>query len=90
MAYSSTIISIDDGNGKTRFDGASSPDGLVIGTYIHGLFAEDKFRRSVLKTFGAEGNKSTHFDQEIETTLDNLANHLEQYIDGSYYLHRGQ
>lgn len=29
-------------------DGAVAPDGLVMGTYIHGIFDNDKYRRAVL------------------------------------------
>ena len=31
-----------------RPDGACSPDGRVMGTYVHGLFASDGFRRAFL------------------------------------------
>jgi adenosylcobyric acid synthase len=31
-----------------RLDGAISPTGLVFGTYVHGLFANDQFRHSFL------------------------------------------
>lgn len=31
-----------------EWDGAISPDGLVFGTYLHGLFANDLFRRQLL------------------------------------------
>ena len=36
-----------------RADGATSPDGLVAGTYVHGLFAADAFRRAFLAALGA-------------------------------------
>ncbi|MGE3875629.1 MAG: cobyric acid synthase, partial [Parvibaculaceae bacterium] len=35
-------------------DGAQSRDGRVMGTYIHGLFSDDAFRRHFLKSLGAE------------------------------------
>ena len=34
-------------------EGAIAPDGRVIGTYIHGLFADDRQRAAWLKRFAA-------------------------------------
>jgi adenosylcobyric acid synthase len=61
-------------------DGASSADGLVIGTYIHGCFASDAFRRAFLNSIGAT-TSDLAFEQLIETTLDNLAAHLEEHLN---------
>tara|TARA_Y100000588_G_C14199726_1_gene901911 strand:+ start:214 stop:1671 length:1458 start_codon:yes stop_codon:yes gene_type:complete len=77
----SPVICIDKMDGQNRMDGASSPDGLVTGTYVHGLFVEDKFRNSVLKTFGICVNEPASFNQKIEDTLDDLADHLRKSID---------
>ena len=61
-------------------DGATSADGLVSGTYIHGCFASDKFRSNYLKTLGAESSNLA-FGTLIEKTLDELAAHLEQHLN---------
>ena len=37
------------GVAATERDGASSADGAVVGTYLHGLFANDGFRRALLE-----------------------------------------
>jgi adenosylcobyric acid synthase len=60
-------------------DGAISPDGLVMGTYLHGLFAADGFRRAFLGA-AAEG-ADLRYEQVIEATLDGLAAHLERSLD---------
>jgi adenosylcobyric acid synthase len=60
-------------------DGAVSPDGSVMGTYLHGLFASDGFRRSFLGS--AARGSSLGYEQEIERTLDALAAHLERHLD---------
>ena len=60
-------------------DGAVSPDGTVMGTYLHGLFAADAFRRNFLGK-AAEGS-TLAYEHEIETTLDALAAHLERHLD---------
>ena len=52
-----------------------------MGTYVHGLFVEYKFRHSVLETFGISENEPLNFSKKIEDTLDRLADHLEQNID---------
>ncbi len=61
-------------------EGASSPDGLVTGTYLHGCFAADGFRQAFLKSLGMSASTFA-FDQTIEQTLDDLAAHLETHLD---------
>jgi adenosylcobyric acid synthase len=61
-------------------DGAISADGRVMGTYIHGCFTGDQFRRGFLAALGAEAG-SFAFEVEIERTLDELAAHLESHLD---------
>jgi adenosylcobyric acid synthase len=61
-------------------DGACSRDGRVMGTYIHGLFSDDAFRRHLLKSLGAESSDLA-FETAIEETLDELARHLAHHLD---------
>lgn len=61
-------------------DGAMSADGRVMGSYIHGCFAGDEFRRAFLATLGARAGGFA-FDAEIERTLDQLAAHLASHLD---------
>ena len=61
-------------------DGATSADGLVSGTYIHGCFASDRFRSTYLKTLGAQSSNLA-FETLLEKTLDELAAHLEQHLN---------
>jgi adenosylcobyric acid synthase len=61
-------------------EGAMSADGRVIGTYIHGLFADDRQRSAWLERF-ASGGTAVAYDALIEKTLDKLAAHLAAHID---------
>lgn len=61
-------------------EGAVSADGRVIGTYIHGLFANDGQRSAWLKRL-APGGATIAYDALIEQTLDKLAAHLAANID---------
>ena len=63
-----------------RDDGATSPSGLVMGTYLHGCFASDGFRRAFLAALGAE-TSALRFAAAVDSTLDALARHLEASID---------
>ena len=60
-------------------DGAISPDGRVVGTYVHGLFADDRQRAAWLARFG--GAASIAYDDLVERTLDALAAHLAAHLD---------
>jgi adenosylcobyric acid synthase len=61
-------------------EGAVSRDGRVLGTYIHGLFADDRQRSAWLKRLGA-GKTAIAYDSLVEETLDKLASHLAANID---------
>ena len=52
-----------------------------MGTYLHGLFAADGFRRAFLAALGAPVRRSRSYEAGIETTLDALAAHLEAHLD---------
>ena len=61
-------------------EGAMSADGRIVGTYLHGLFGSDEFRRAFLGAFGVTtGNVC--YGAEIERTLDALAAHLETHMN---------
>ena len=61
-------------------EGAVAADGRVIGTYIHGLFADDRQRAAWLARFAA-GAPSIAHDALVDDTLDKLASHLEAHIN---------
>jgi len=60
-------------------DGAVSADGLVSGTYVHGLFTHDAFRSAYLKSFAVASDLA--YDRSIDRILDDLAGHLEGVLD---------
>ena len=64
----------------SRQDGAASADGLVAGTYLHGVFSDDDFRRAFLKELGAPVS-DFRYEATVETTLDALADHLARHVD---------
>ncbi|MDV2983539.1 UNVERIFIED_CONTAM: cobyric acid synthase [Methylobacteriaceae bacterium AG10] len=63
-----------------RADGAVSRDGLVAGTYVHGLFADDRQRAAWLTRLGAAPSL-TRYEAGIEEVLDRFADHLETHLD---------
>ncbi len=72
------------GESSLRTEGAMSPDGRILGTYVHGLFDASAFRRSLLNRMRAahgwaplDSNPGQSPDQE----LDLLADFVEQYVD---------
>ncbi len=67
-----------DGRGP---DGARSKDGWILGSYVHGLFADDAFRTAFLADLRRTDAPRLAYDQQIEQTLDRLAGHLEDHLD---------
>ena len=61
-------------------EGAISPNGRIMGSYLHGMFSGDAFRRAFLADLGAL--PSTYaYAADVEAVLDALAGHLEQHLD---------
>lgn len=60
-------------------DGAVSHDGKIIGTYLHGLFMDDRFRAEYLARLGARSRPG--YQAGVEQTLEELAAHLEKHLD---------
>jgi len=61
-------------------EGAVSADGLVAGSYAHGLFADDRQRALWLRRLGAAPS-GIDYRGGVEATLDALAGHLERHLD---------
>ncbi|WP_273726500.1 cobyric acid synthase [Brucella gallinifaecis] len=61
-------------------DGAVSANGRIMGTYLHGVFASDEFRRRFLAMFGVRGS-GENYRAGIESALDELAGGLENCLD---------
>jgi adenosylcobyric acid synthase len=61
-------------------EGAISADGQVTGTYVHGLFADDRQRAAWLARF-AGGSTNIAYETLVERTLDALGDHLARHID---------
>ena len=68
------VVTIDG-----RPDGAGTIDGRVQGTYVHGLFTGDVFRKAWLENLGIAS--SLAYEASIESALDALADHLEAHLD---------
>jgi adenosylcobyric acid synthase len=61
-------------------EGAISTDGRVQGSYLHGLFTSDAFRRAYLARLGvAPANES--FGARVNDALNALADHIETHLD---------
>lgn len=81
-------IGRSDGPGRARpfafvdgtAEGAISPDGRVMGSYLHGMFVADAFRQAFLVGLGAAPSTLGYAD-EVSRTLDQLADHLETHLD---------
>ena len=71
-------------------DGAINDTGNCFGTYLHGLFNNDRFRRELLNKLRVNKglkrltNNSTSYHRKIELELDKLADTIRKNIDMKY------
>lgn len=61
-------------------EGARSADGRVTGTYIHGLFADDRQRAAWLARLGGQAS-GLDYEAGVDEVLDRLAAHMERHLD---------
>jgi adenosylcobyric acid synthase len=64
-----------------RFDGAMSADGLILGTYLHGLFETSTARDALLRWAGLAGASAPDYAQIREAAIDRLADAVEANLD---------
>ncbi|MFX0542936.1 cobyric acid synthase [Roseovarius sp. S4756] len=60
-------------------EGASSRDGMIRGSYVHGLLSSDAFRAAYLAELGCASD--LQFESGVDAALDALADHLETHMD---------
>jgi len=62
--------------------GAVSPDGRIVGSYVHGLFASDEFRAEYLAQL-RPGREATQlrYGERVDQALDHWAAQLEAELD---------
>ncbi len=63
-------------------DGAQSSDCRVWGTYLHGIFENDDFRRAWLRSLGWSGHKSALSAKALrQREYDRLADAVEEHVN---------
>lgn len=63
-----------------KSDGASSANGRVWGTYLHGVFADDQQRSAWLTRLGGAAS-GLDYEAGVDDVLDRLAAHMEKHLD---------
>ena len=53
---------------------------VLLGCYLHGLFASDVYRRAFLARLRPDRPSGLAYEDQIERTLDLLAEHLEAHL----------
>jgi adenosylcobyric acid synthase len=77
-----------DGGEVNLLEGLTQPDGRVWGTYIHGIFDNDAFRRSFLREVqrrsgkaAVTGSSTFSYREWKEKQYDLLAEHVRTHTD---------
>ena len=67
--------------GGRRADGAISPDGQVLATYLHGVFDHPAACQALLHWVGLSDAQALDLNALREASLERLADTLEQHLD---------
>ncbi len=67
-------------NEQLEPEGATSPDGRVMGTYLHGLFVSDAFRTSFLRSV-KQSVGGYDYVHAVDKALDEMARHVSDHLD---------
>ena len=70
------MLHLDSGD-----EGARDESGRVEGTCLHGLFANDRWRRAWLARAGAGAGASWNYDATVDRALDEVATELAGMLD---------
>ncbi|MEO1656998.1 MAG: cobyric acid synthase [Pseudomonadota bacterium] len=62
-------------------EGARSINGLIEGSYLHGVFTSDAFRRTWLTRAQGQGSAALSYEREVQHALDHLTDEVETTID---------
>lgn len=65
---------------EEKVEGVVSYDGKILGTYLHGIFHHDQARQALLGHFRVQSSQFD-FDMQIEATLDQWAEYIEQHLN---------
>lgn len=66
-------------------DGAISEDGLILGTYLHGIFESPEACEALLAWAGFSGsNERPHYRDACAASFDRLADCVEQHLDTAH------
>ena len=77
-------VAVDGCGESAHADGAVSADGLVCGTYLHGLFDAAEFREAFLRRLRAAAGLPERAPGEAGVRLsdiDRLADHVAAHLD---------
>ncbi len=62
-------------------EGATSADGRIEGTHIHGIFTNDSFRSSWLAALRGRKTSKLAYEETVERAIDDLGDGLETALD---------
>ena len=67
---------------NNKFEGAVSKDGLIMGSYLHGMFVNNKFRSMFLKKLGFQ-TSNLNYSSKVDQSLNEFADLIEDNINVS-------
>ncbi|MEM6746537.1 MAG: cobyric acid synthase [Pseudomonadota bacterium] len=62
-------------------EGARSANGLIEGSYLHGMFTSDTFRRLWIARVGGQASDGISYNAEVEAALDDIADEVQAAVN---------
>jgi adenosylcobyric acid synthase len=91
-ACGNPVFQLNSRNGAPidQTEGACNKNGTVWGTYLHGLFENDRFRSGFLRKHGRAVGKELNYRTFLDGQYDRLADLIEEHVRVDAILHTAE
>jgi len=81
IQFTDTKQNNNQSNNQSINHGVLTPDGTILGSYLHGLFDTESAMNAILQWAGLSNPAASNFQSKCSESIETLANAIDHYID---------